>query len=60
MHAAALQQLEFAIQLMIMGLLSTALFQYLKCQDQRISKNYRSTFIFCDSWNLWGGPIFYI
>jgi len=45
---------------MIIGLLSTALFQYVKCQDQRISKNCRSTFIFCSSWNLWGGCIFYI
>jgi len=46
--------------LMIVGLLSTALFQYLKCQDQRISKICRSTFIFSSSWNLWGGPIFCI
>jgi len=51
---------EFMVHLMIVGLLSTALFQYLKCQDQRISKNCRSSFIFCSSWNLWGGPIFYI
>jgi len=43
---------------MIVGLLSTALFQYLKCQDQRVSKNGRSTFIFCSSWNLWGGQFF--
>jgi len=43
---------------MIVGLLSTALFQYLKCQDQWISKNCRSTFIVSSSWNLWGGPIF--
>jgi len=49
---------KFAIHLMIAGLLSTALFQYLKCQDQRICKNCRSTFIFCSSWNLWGGPFF--
>ena len=39
--------LECTINLMIVGLLSTALFQYLKCQDQRISKNCRSTFLFC-------------
>ena len=51
---------EFTIYLMIVSLLSTALFQYLKCEDQRISKNCRSTFIFCSSWNLWGGPIFYV
>jgi len=31
---------------MIVGLLSTAQFQYLKYQDQRISKSCRSTFIF--------------
>ena len=48
---------EFTIHLMFVGLLSTALFQYLKCQDQRVSKNGRSTFVFCSSWNLWGGPI---
>jgi len=50
---------DFTIHLMIVGLLSTALFQYLKCQDQWISKNC-STFIFWSSWNLSGGPIFYI
>ena len=49
---------EFTIHLMIVGLPSTALFQYLKCQDQRVSKNCRSSFIFCSSWNLWGGPFF--
>jgi len=43
---------------MIVDLLSTAVFLYLKCQDQQISKNCRSTFIFCSSWNLWGGPFF--
>jgi len=45
---------------MIVVLLSITLFQYLKCQDQRISKNCRSTFIFCSSWNPRGMPIFYI
>ena len=49
---------EFTIHLMIVGLLSTGVLQYLKCQGQRISKNCRSTFIFCSSWNLWGVPIF--
>ena len=49
---------KFTIHLMIVGLLSTALFLYLKCQDQQISKNCRSTFIFCSSWNLWGNPFF--
>jgi len=58
LHAAALHNSEFAIHLMIVGLLSTALFQYLKCQDQRISKNCRSTFIFCSSWNVEGVPFF--
>jgi len=41
-------------------MLNTALFQHLKRQDQRISKIYKNTFIFCSSWNLWGGPIFCI
>jgi len=50
--------LEFTIYLMIVGLLSTSLLHYLKCQDQRISKNCRSTVIFCSSWNIWGGPFF--
>ena len=49
---------EFTSHLMIVGLLSTALFKYLKCQDQRISKNCRITFIFCSSWNLWRGAHF--
>ena len=49
---------DFTIHLMIVGLLSAALFQYLKCQDQRVSKNGRSTFIFCSSWNVWGGQFF--
>jgi len=49
---------EFTLHLMIVGLLSNALFQYLKCQDQRISQNCGSTFIVCSSWNLWGGPFF--
>jgi len=43
---------EFTIYLMIVGLLSTALFRYLICQHQRISKNCTNTFIFCSSWNL--------
>ena len=34
---------ELTIHLMIVGLLSTALFQYLKCQDQRVSENGRPT-----------------
>jgi len=51
---------EFTVHLRIVGLLGTALFQYLKCQDQRISKNCRSTSVFYSSWNLWGGPIFYL
>ena len=33
---------------------------YLKCQEQRISKNWKSTFILCSSLNLWGGLIFYV
>jgi len=37
---------ELTIHLMIVGLLSTAQFQCLKYQDQRISKSCRSTFIF--------------
>jgi len=49
---------EFTILLMIIALRNTALFQHLKCQDQRISRNCRSTFVFCSSWNLWRGPIF--
>ena len=60
MHAAALQQLWIYDSFDGCWLPSTALFQYLKCQDQRISKNCRSTFIFCSSWNLWVGPIFHI
>jgi len=51
---------EFTIHLMIVGLLCTTLFQYLKCQDQRVYKNCRGTLLFCSSWNLWGVPIFYI
>jgi len=43
--------LGFAIQLMTASLLNIALFQHLKCQDQRISKTWKS---------LRGGPIFYI
>jgi len=34
---------------MTAGLLNTAVFQYVKCQDQWISKTCRSTFIFCSS-----------
>ena len=49
---------EFMIHLMIVGLLKSALFQCLKCQDKRISKNCRSTFILSSSWNVWGGPFF--
>jgi len=48
---------KFTVHLIIVGLLSTALFQYLKFQDKRISKHCRSTFIFCSSWNLWDGPL---
>ena len=47
-----LQQLRFWIHLMTVGMLNTALFQYLKRQDQRISKTCKNTFIFCSSWNL--------
>jgi len=37
---------------MTVSVLYTALFQYLKSQDQRISKTCKSTFIFCSLWNL--------
>jgi len=36
---------------MTVSMLNTALFQYLKRQDQ-ISKTCKSSFIFCSSWNL--------
>jgi len=49
---------ECTTNLMIVGLLSTALFQYVKRQDQRISKNFTSTVIFYSSWNLQGNPFF--
>ena len=49
---------EFTIHLMLVGLPSPALFQYLKRQGQRISERCRSTFIFSSSWNLWWGPFF--
>jgi len=47
-----LQQLRFWIHLMAVSKPNTALFQYLKFQDQRISRTCKSTFIFCSSWNL--------
>jgi len=47
-----LQQLRFWIHLMTVSMLNTALFQYLKRQDQRISQTCKSTFIFCNLWNL--------
>jgi len=37
---------------MTVGLLNIAGFQYLKCQDQRISRICRSTCISCSSRNL--------
>jgi len=49
---------ECTTNLMIVGMLSTALFPCVKCQDQRISKNCRITFIFYSSWNLYGSPFF--
>ena len=39
-------------------MLNTALFHYLKRQDQRISKTFKSTFIFCRSWILSEGTHF--
>ena len=43
---------QFAIHLMTVGLLNIAVFQYLRCQDQRISRTCISTFISCSSRNL--------
>jgi len=57
-YRTPLQQLRVWIHLMTVSMLNTALFQYFKRQDQRISKTCKSTFIFCSSWNLWGGPFF--
>ena len=51
-YCTPLQQLRFWIHLMTVSMLNTALFQYLKRHDQRISKTCTSTFIFCCSWNL--------
>ena len=42
---------QFAIHLMTVGLLNIAVFQYLRCQDQRISRTCISTFISCSSRN---------
>ena len=53
-----LQQLLIYNHLMTVGLLNTTVFQYVKCQDQWISKTCRSTFIFCSSLNLHGGGEF--
>jgi len=57
-YCTPLQQLRFWIHLMTVSMLNTAQFQYLKRQDQQISKTCKSTFIFCSSWNLWEGAYF--
>jgi len=57
-YCTPLQQPRFWIHLMTVSMLNTELFQYLKRQDQRISKTCKSTFIFCSSWNLWEGAHF--
>ena len=40
-NACRCHNFQFTIQLMTVGLLNTALFQYVNCQDQRISKTWR-------------------
>ena len=47
-----------AIHLMTVSMLNTALFSYLKRQDQRISKTCKSIFVLCSSWNLQDGAHF--
>jgi len=37
---------------MTANMLNIALFQYLKRQNQWISKTCKGTFVFCSSWNL--------
>jgi len=48
-YCTPLQQFQFGIHLMTVSMLNTALFQYLKRQDQRISKTCKSTLTFCSS-----------
>ena len=57
MHAAALQQLWICDSFDDCWFAQHWSITVFKMWRPRISKNCRSTFIFCSSWNLWGGPI---